>query len=155
MSFTPFHFGPGLLLKGIAGRSFSWTAFVATQVVIDCETLYYLVRHEHPVHRTLHTTPGATLAGVATALAVLGLRVLLESQANGTSVLTDFKRPSIRSEVSGLGTLAGGLAGGASHPLLDGMMHRDIRTFRPWTEQILSSVLSESIRCTPTVSWRG
>ena len=118
MPFTPFHFGPGLLVKGIAPRRFSWAAFIAVQVVIDCETLYYLVRHEHPVHRTLHTTPGATLAGVATALAVLGLRVLLESQANGTSVLTDFKRPSIRSEVSGPGTLEGGLAGGASHPLL-------------------------------------
>ena len=34
MPFTPFHFGPGLLGKGLAPRSYSWSAFVAINVVI-------------------------------------------------------------------------------------------------------------------------
>src|SRR5262245_31711720 len=43
---TPFHFGPGLALKGAAAPVFSWSAFAAAQVVIDCETVYYMVRGE-------------------------------------------------------------------------------------------------------------
>jgi len=49
MPFTPYHFGPGLFVKGLAARWFSWIAFVAVQVVIDCETLYYLERPEYPI----------------------------------------------------------------------------------------------------------
>src|SRR5262252_2406583 len=67
MPFTPYHFGPGLFVKGLAARWFSWIAFVAVQVVIDCETLYYLERREYPIHRTLHTFLGGTLAGLAVA----------------------------------------------------------------------------------------
>ncbi len=66
MPFTPFHFGPGLLAKSVLPRHYSWTAFVVSQVVIDCETLYYLVQRAYPVHRTLHTFLGGTLAGLAT-----------------------------------------------------------------------------------------
>jgi membrane-bound metal-dependent hydrolase YbcI (DUF457 family) len=30
--------------------------------------------------------------------------------------------------------LSGGLAGGLSHPLLDGIMHPDVRPFMPWSD---------------------
>jgi membrane-bound metal-dependent hydrolase YbcI (DUF457 family) len=35
---------------------------------------------------------------------------------------------------SALGVLSGGLAGGLSHPLLDGIMHADLRPFMPWSD---------------------
>jgi hypothetical protein len=38
MPFTPFHFGPGALLKSIFPRSVSLSAFVASQVLIDSST---------------------------------------------------------------------------------------------------------------------
>src|SRR4030095_14050528 len=60
---TPFHFGPGLALKGVAAPVFSWSAFAAAQVVIDCETIYYMVRGEYPVHRFLHSFLGGGMAG--------------------------------------------------------------------------------------------
>ena len=47
---------------------FSWSAFVAAQVLIDCETLYYLVRQEYPVHRFFHSVLGATAAGLVVAI---------------------------------------------------------------------------------------
>jgi hypothetical protein len=72
--FTPFHLGPALLAKGVAPAWFSVTAFAATQVVIDLESLYYLSTHQYPVHRELHTFVGATLAAAATALVLLGAR---------------------------------------------------------------------------------
>lgn len=42
MPITPFHFGPGLLGKGLLPAKLSVTAFVAAQIVIDCESAYYL-----------------------------------------------------------------------------------------------------------------
>jgi len=130
MPFTPFHFGPGLLVKGIAPRRFSWTTFVATQVVIDCETLYHMVHRQYPVHRGMHTFIGATLAGLVTAGVIIGIRWL------ATGLIRRMKgwAPSVRSEYSIRGIVAGGVIGGVSHPLLDGMMHPDVRPFAPWTD---------------------
>jgi hypothetical protein len=133
MPFTPFHFGPGLLVKGLAARWFSWIAFAVVQIVIDCETLYYMLRHEYPIHRSLHTFVCATLAGLATAGFILACRWFVLRVKPGIAVSLGERWPSLRSESSTAGILAGGIIGGASHPLLDGPMHADIRPFMPWT----------------------
>jgi hypothetical protein len=133
MPFTPFHFGPGLFVKGFIARWFSWITFVVVQVVIDCETLYYILRHEYPLHRKLHTFLGATLVGIAAAIFFLACRWFARLVI--PEIATSFRArwPSLRSESSTAGILAGGIIGGASHPLLDGLMHPDIRPFMPWT----------------------
>jgi hypothetical protein len=133
MPFTPYHFGPGLFAKGLAARWFSWITFVAVQVVIDCETLYHAIRHEYPLHRTLHTFLGATLTGIAVAGLLLGCKRVLSSLLPRLRNWFQERRPSLGSEVTTAGILAGGIIGGASHPLLDGLMHPDIRPFLPWT----------------------
>jgi hypothetical protein len=69
MPVTPFHGGVGLLGKGLAGPRFSFVAFCATQVAIDCESGYHLLRGEWPVHRFFHTIDGATLMCGAVVLA--------------------------------------------------------------------------------------
>jgi len=131
---TPFHFGPGLFLKGILPRHFSWGTFVLTQVVIDCETLYYLMHRTYPIHRTLHTFLGATIAGLLTACFVLVCKRMLRRAL--PQVYDEFakQKPVVRSEGSTSGILVGGLVGGVSHPFLDGIMHRDIRPFAPWSD---------------------
>ena len=130
MPFTPFHFGPGLFGKSIIPRHFSWLAFVASQVVIDCETLFFLLQGAYPVHRFLHTFAGATIAGVATGLGFVAVRKIcpraLPAQA------TDHR--SLASESSTLGVMVGAVLGGISHPFLDGIMHRDVRPFAPWAD---------------------
>ena len=133
MPVTPFHFGPGLACKGIAAPVFSCSAFAVTQVVIDCETIYYLVNGEYPVHRFFHSFLGAAAAGLLTAVLFLGVvhasfigfpRVIMPLTATSTA----------RGDISVLGILLGGLVGGLSHPLLDGIMHSDVRPFIPWTD---------------------
>jgi hypothetical protein len=134
LPFTPFHLGPGLALKGVAAPVFSWSAFAAAQVVIDCETLYHLAHEEYPVHRFFHSFLGATAAGCAAAMVWL---VIVRASALGFPRLI---RPLVgststgRGEFSSLGVALGGFAGGLSHPFLDGLMHPDVRPFMPWSD---------------------
>ena len=134
MPFTPFHFGPGLAMKALARPVFSWSTFALAQVVIDCETLYYLVQGQHPIHRTLHTFVGATAAGLATAgLWLAFVRATAVALPNLMASLRSSTSP-VRSELTLTGAIVGGLLGGASHPFLDGIMHPDVRPFMPFSD---------------------
>ena len=134
MPFTPFHFGPGLAVKGISAPLFSWFAFAAAQVLIDCETLYYLLHREYPVHRFLHSFLGATTAGLAAA--IFCLAIVRASGLRHSRVVTPLLGSAsiAQGELTSLGILVGGLAGGLSHPFLDGIMHPDVRPFMPWSD---------------------
>ena len=117
MPVTPFHFGPGLFAKALAPRSVSMTAFGAANVLIDTESVVNLVTGRTPVHALLHTFPVASAVGVAA-----GLLVALIGRA---------LRRATGSEWSLRPALFGGILGGASHPLFDGLMHPDICPFLP------------------------
>ncbi len=127
MPFTPFHFGPGLLFKAVAPTRFSFTSYAVTQMVIDLESGYYLLTQQSPVHRTLHTFVMGSLAGAAVGLAVgvIGRSVLRRTARP--------PRPIVAAELTRSGALAGGVTGGLTHALLDGMMHQDIHPFWPIT----------------------
>lgn len=118
MPVTPFHFGLGVLAKGVAPRAVSISAFVVSQIVIDLETAYYLfLAHEWPVHRWAHTFAFGSLIGLAAGVVTWAIAS---------------KVPLIAADC-GLGQcLAGGLIGGATHPLLDGVMHADVMPFLPF-----------------------
>jgi hypothetical protein len=126
MPFTPFHFGPGLLVKAIAPRAFSLATFVATQVVIDLESVYHLVRQNWPVHRQLHSLFGATIVGLAVGLAAWVAGAALRGRFRAA--------PPAHAEVSLVGTISGGVVGGISHSILDGMMHGDVRPYWPLSD---------------------
>lgn len=122
MPVTPFHFGVGVLLKGAAPGRSSLLAFVVSQVVIDLETAFFLFRREWPVHRALHSFALAIPVGLATGLLVW--------TAGRLTV-----RPALRgsAEWGLLPALVGGGLGGATHPLLDAVMHDDIQPLRPFS----------------------
>jgi hypothetical protein len=101
--------------------------------VIDCETLYYLLRQEYPLHRRLHTFAGATIVGLGTAAVLIAGKWLAEHLMPRLVGAFRLRQASLRSEATTLGLLVGGFVGGASHPLLDGLMHRDMRPFLPWS----------------------
>lgn len=128
MPFTPYHLGPGLLIKAAAPARFSFAAYTATQVVIDLESGYYLFSGQTPVHRTLHTF----LVGGA-----VGLVVGVGSSAIGGRLfrrMVEHAGPAIGSEFLIWPSVWGGLTGGLLHSLLDGIMHADIHPFRPFSD---------------------
>ena len=129
MPVTPFHFGAGLLAKGLLPRHLSFLAFVVSQVVIDCETAYYLLlKHEWPFHRWAHTllvggAVGAAVGLVTSVAARFGLKLL------GSR----WQVPDL-SEAAVAPAVLGGLVGGLSHSLLDAVMHDDVHPLRPFSD---------------------
>lgn len=100
----------------------SLTAFVGSQVAIDLESGYHLFRRDWPVHRIAHTLPVAAFIGV-----VVGVLVYLVGRESPTA--DDLVG---KPESAARPALVGGLLGGLSHPVLDGIMHTDIRPLLPF-----------------------
>lgn len=131
MPFTPFHFGPGLLLKAATPRHVSFVAFAATHVAIDVETLVHILHGDAVLHRELHTFVGATLAGLGVAALFMGFLSLAGRGSFASRILDRIRRGSFASEIEPRPVLLGALLGGVTHPFFDGLMHRDIRPFLP------------------------
>jgi hypothetical protein len=124
---TPFHLGPGFLVKAVAPRQFSMAAYSLTQVVIDLESGYYLLRGEYPVHRQAHTFLLGGLIGLLCGLIVSRVgRWWARPRDSVHEVLAaEFRMPV---------AVVSGIFGGIFHSVLDGIMHQDIRPFRPFTD---------------------
>jgi len=129
MPFTPFHFGPGLALKGLMPRHISLSMFALANVVMDLEPLYRMWRIEFPVHGASHTLAGALTiaAGVALIgkpLMTLGWRQLERWRLFDEA--TPFRLTCAQTWISVL-------LGTGTHLLLDAVMHADMQPFAPLT----------------------
>ena len=125
MPVTPFHFGVGLLGKGLAPRRLSVSAFVASQFVIDCESGYYLlIVRQWPIHRWMHTFALGSAVGLVVGVAVWA--IVREDRSGAW--------PWISADCALGPSLLGGFFGGVTHPFLDGIMHWDIRPLRPFLD---------------------
>ena len=118
MPVTPYHIGPGLLLKGLAPGRVSLSAFVLANLVIDAESVANLLLGRSPVHATLHTLAGALAVGALAGLAVW--RAAPRRWGRGETGLAP--------------ALAGGLLGGLGQTALDAVMHADLRPLLPVSE---------------------
>ncbi|WP_300450222.1 hypothetical protein [Accumulibacter sp.] len=122
MPFTPFHVGPGLLVKALLQGSFSLLVFAWAQIVMDIQPLVVLMTGEGHLHGFSHTFVGATLIGLGSALtgkyaAEFGLRRMGQ-----------FRYLPISWPVAG----SSALIGSYSHVLLDGVMHADVQPLSPF-----------------------
>jgi hypothetical protein len=131
MPITPFHFGPGYLVKSACRKRFSFFVFVLSQIIIDLEPLYNMITDKHPVHGRLHTFLGS--------LIVVGITVLLAKPlAKGISKFLKFF-PTFRKNIDGIQDYhfrviwISAFVGGWSHVFLDSIMHLDMRPFWPFS----------------------
>ena len=124
MPVTPFHLGVGVLCKGASPSRVSFVAFATSQAAIDLETAFYLATGQWPLHRELHTFALGPLVGLAVGVLVWSIGQVVPYLASRWPV--EFRlNPA----------LIGGAAGGLTHPLLDGIMHRDIKPFAPFSDE--------------------
>jgi hypothetical protein len=126
MPATPFHFGPGLLIKAAAPRQFSMAAYSLSQVVIDIESGYYLFHQATPVHRQAHTFAIGAMIGLLCGLIVskVGAWIARPRDVIPEALAAEYRLPI---------AVVSGIFGGIFHSVLDGIMHTDIRPFRPFT----------------------
>lgn len=123
MPFTPFHMGPGLVVKAILRRRFSLMVFGWSQVAIDLQPLVAIVTGRGELHGFSHTAIGATLIGLACGmtgkpLGELGLRILGLRRYGPITWQVSFISAFI---------------GTYSHVLIDSIMHADITPMAPLT----------------------
>lgn len=126
MPFTPFHMGPGLLLKGLLRGSFSVIIFGWAQIIMDLQPLFVLLTGHGHLHGFSHTLIGATLLTVVSGLS--GRYLLLASHR----FLPGAWRAAF--SVSWWTTLTSATIGCYSHVLLDAVMHRDLEPFAPFSQ---------------------
>jgi len=122
--FTPFHMGPGILVKAILQGSFSLMVFGWAQIVMDIQPLFVLITGNGQLHGFSHTYIGATLLAVFSALSgkylsEIGLKLLGISK-EGNPV-------KIRWWISFLSAFIGTY----SHVALDSIMHSDVEPYYP------------------------
>ena len=127
MPATPFHLGPGLLIKAAAPRQFSMAAYSLAQVVIDIESGFYELRGEYPVHRQAHTF---LLGGLIGLLCGLIISRIGRWWARPRDVVPEVLAAEFRLPIAAMS----GLFGGIFHSVLDSIMYADIRPFRPFTD---------------------
>ncbi len=121
MPFTPFHMGPGLLVKALLQGSFSLMVFGWAQIIMDIQPLVVMLTGEGHLHGFTHTYIGATLIGLGSALtgkyaAEFGLHLIGEAR---------------HLPISWPVTFISAFIGSYSHVLLDSVMHADVEPFSP------------------------
>ena len=133
MPITPFHFGPGALIKVIAPRHFSWTIFALANILIDLEPVTLFLLIGDPAHPWLHTLPGAI--AVAAAAALFGrkpcewmLAWWNRQLSSGWQTRWLAVEPRIPRSTAWLSALIGTF----SHLGLDSIMHTDVEALWPF-----------------------
>ncbi|WJG08097.1 metal-dependent hydrolase [Aliiglaciecola sp. LCG003] len=125
MPFTPFHMGPGILIKSLLQGGFSLMVFGWSQIVMDIQPLVVLITGEGHLHGFSHTYIGASLLAVFSGLtgkylSELGLKILK----------MDF---SFSIEISWLVSFISAFMGCFSHVILDSIIHADVEPFSPFS----------------------
>ena len=125
MPFTPYHMGPGLLIKAGLGRHFSLVVFGWSQILTDLQPLAVILTGKGHVHGFSHTFLGATL-------------IALLSVPSG-KYLGDFGICVLQLDnfvpIRWMPALLGAFIGTYSHVLLDGLMHPDLSPFAPFSAE--------------------
>lgn len=130
MPFTPLHFGPGFFIKSILRKHFSFTVFIVSQVIIDLETLWNILREEPRLHYIFHSFTGSLIPATITILLARPIFFVAHFIARPQFVgqeTSPLIYPGWRV------IFVSALIGAWSHVFLDAFMHWDVTPFIPWS----------------------
>jgi len=128
---TPFHFGPGALIKVVMPDRFSWMVFALSNILIDMEPIGLFLLTGDPAHPWLHTLPGAII--VAATAATLGRKPCEKILYYWNSRLSgwEIRWLAVSPGISATAAWTGALIGTLSHIALDSVMHTDVEALWP------------------------
>ncbi len=141
MLITPFHFGPGLLIKAIIPHWFSLSAFILVQLIIDSELAYYYIIQQAPYHRFLHSYVGASAVLVGCLVLAKPLCQLWLKIWNKISAANPYSRLYVLELIPYKSIVLGTTVGAYSHIFLDSLITAGFQPLYPWsTENALYGV---------------
>lgn len=126
MPVTPFHMGPGLLIKALLRGGFSLMVFGWAQIIMDLQPLFAMITGQGKLHGFSHTFVGATLLGL---VAALSGKYLSEWGLKRLALYEEHRYLSIQWWVVFLSAFIGSY----SHVFLDAIMHSDMAPFFPFS----------------------
>lgn len=121
MPFTPFHWGPVLLLAAYSKKYLDFPALMVSAVAVDFRTtLVFFGALDSPLHGFFHTFPGATLVAITVTLFVGFLRDEIGRIMEFTGFTQAVSWPKI---------FTGSMVGAYSHVVLDAMIYDYLNPF--------------------------
>lgn len=122
MPFTPFHWGPSLLIGLLVFPLLDLPCLLIASVIVDIEPLVLLMQGGFPLHGFFHTYLGATLAGIALIPIVYLLQNFLLSLLRlfGLKQSTSLPKITVTS-----------LFGSNFHVFLDSFLYSEMQPFFP------------------------
>jgi len=125
LPFTPYHMGPGLLVKALLRGSFSLVVFGVAQVAMDLQPLVVMVTGQGQLHGWTHTYLAALALGLLCApagkyLGDLALKALPRSDRRHVRITWPI-------------ALLSALVGSFSHVFLDSLIYADVAPFAPFS----------------------
>jgi hypothetical protein len=124
MPFTPYHMGPGIMLKALLQGSFSLMVFGWAQILMDLQPLFAMMSGIGQLHGFSHTYFGAALIAIAAA----GTGKYLAEWALVTIV-----RIMALVSISWWVAFLSAFIGTFSDVLIDSLMHGDIQPWFPFS----------------------
>ena len=134
MPVTPFHMGPGLAVKSVAGNHFSVLMFGVAQVAIDIEPGIGMLSGSSTLHGWTHTYLGATVIAAGVLLLARPLCVVILKWWNRELATQRVGWIASPEKIGWPAAAAGAFIGTYSHVALDSLMHLDIRPFAPFSD---------------------
>jgi len=134
MPFTPFHFGPGILLGLFLLNKLDFPTFVAANVIIDWRAaLVFLGFWQPPRHGWVHTYIGATLMATLLVTVMIYLRPVIDEQLKEMKIVQEITKKSI---------FLAAFSGAFLHVTIDAFHHPAMQPFMPFNVNPLLGLFS-------------
>ena len=135
MPFTPYHIVAGTSVKSVFPKYFSFSTFTLTNVLIDCEALYYYFTVGVLSHKFFHTIFGVSIVAIICAtlgkpVCEFGLRIW-----NKTLKMENIKWFKTEIKINNFSSWIGAITGALSQLILDSIMHKDMTPLFPFSNQ--------------------
>ena len=134
MPVTPFHMGPGLLIKSVMQGWFSLIIFGWAQILMDIQPVVAVVTGRGNLHGFSHTYIGATLIAILSALT--GRWIYGWCMRFAEKDFTPYQRRlfDVPARLTTAVCFGSAVIGTFSHVLLDSIMHADLEPFYPFNQ---------------------